>query len=45
MLDLLIGLGRTHGTALLMVTHDPDVAARADNVVEMKDGRVSDAHA
>ena len=44
-LDLLIGLGRTHGTALLMVTHDPDVAARADNVVEMKDGRVSDAHA
>lgn len=44
-LDLLIGLGRTHGTALLMVTHDPDVAARADNVVEMKDGRVSNAHA
>jgi putative ABC transport system ATP-binding protein len=44
-LDLLIELGRTHGTALLMVTHDPDVAARADNVVEMKDGRVTDGHA
>ena len=44
-LDLLIGLGRTHGTALLMVTHDPDVAARADNVVEMKDGSVTNAHA
>ena len=44
-LDLLIELGRTHGTALLMVTHDPDVAARADNVVDMKDGRITDGHA
>ena len=44
-LDLLIKLGRTHGTALLMVTHDPDVAARADNVVDMKDGRIGDGHA
>jgi putative ABC transport system ATP-binding protein len=44
-LELLIALGRAHGTSLLMVTHDPDVAARADHVVEMKDGRVSDAHA
>jgi putative ABC transport system ATP-binding protein len=44
-LDLLIDLGRTRGTALLMVTHDPDVAARADNVVEMKDGRISNAQA
>ena len=44
-LDLLIDLGRTHGTSLLMVTHDPDVAAKADNVVEMKDGRISDGHA
>jgi putative ABC transport system ATP-binding protein len=44
-LNLLIDLGRTHGTALLMVTHDPDVAAKAGNVVEMKDGRISDGHA
>ena len=44
-LDLLIDLGRTHGSSLLMVTHDPDVAARADNVVEMKDGRITDGHA
>ena len=41
-LELLIDLGRTHGTALLMVTHDPDVAAKAGNVVEMKDGRIND---
>ncbi|HUJ87566.1 MAG TPA: ABC transporter ATP-binding protein [Burkholderiales bacterium] len=44
-LDLLIGLGRTHGTSLLMVTHDHDVATRAGNVVEMRDGRIIDAHA
>ena len=44
-LELLIDLGRTHGTALLMVTHDPDVAAKAGNVVEMKDGRIIDGHA
>ncbi len=44
-LELLIDLGRTHGTALLMVTHDPDVAAKAGNVVEMKDGRIIDDHA
>jgi putative ABC transport system ATP-binding protein len=44
-LELLLDLGRTHGTGLLMVTHDPDVAGRAGNVVEMKDGRISDGHA
>ena len=44
-LELLLDLGRTHGTGLLMVTHDPDVAAKAGNVVEMKDGRISDGHA
>ena len=38
-LELLLDLGRTHGTGLLMVTHDPDVAAKAGNVVTMKDGR------
>jgi putative ABC transport system ATP-binding protein len=44
-LDLLLGLGRTHGTTLVIVTHDPDVAAKAGRVVEMKDGRISDGHA
>ena len=33
-LELLLDLGRTHGTGLLMVTHDPDVAAKAGHVVE-----------
>jgi len=44
-LELLLGLGRTHGTALLMVTHDRDVAAKAGNIVEMKDGRIIDGKA
>jgi putative ABC transport system ATP-binding protein len=43
-LDLLLGLGRTHRTTLVIVTHDPDVAAKAGRIVEMKDGRISDAH-
>ncbi len=43
-LDLLLDLGRTHGTTLVIVTHDPDVAAKAGRIVEMKDGRISDAH-
>jgi len=32
---------RAHGAALLVVTHDPDVAARADRLLRMADGRVS----
>ena len=44
-LELLLNLGRTHGTALLMVTHDPDVAAKAGNIVQMKDGRIIDVQA
>jgi ABC-type lipoprotein export system ATPase subunit len=27
------------------VTHDPDVAAKAGHVVEMKDGRINNGHA
>jgi putative ABC transport system ATP-binding protein len=39
-LDLLLELGRAHGTTLLMVTHDRDVAGRADTIIEMKDGTI-----
>jgi ABC-type lipoprotein export system ATPase subunit len=38
-LDLLDELRRTRGLTLLLVTHDAAVAARADRVVEMLDGR------
>ena len=38
--DLLVGLHRRHGVTLVLVTHDPALAAHADRVVELRDGRV-----
>ncbi len=38
--DLLIGLGRDRGTTLLMVTHDLDIAAKADMKIEIRNGRI-----
>lgn len=38
--DLLIGLSRDIGTTLLMVTHDLDIAAKADKKIEIRDGRI-----
>jgi putative ABC transport system ATP-binding protein len=34
-------LNRDRGLTMVMVTHDPDVAARADRIVHLLDGRVS----
>jgi putative ABC transport system ATP-binding protein len=39
-LDLLDELRRSRALTLVLVTHDPDVAARADRIVRMLDGRV-----
>lgn len=39
--DLLTGLTRDIGTTLLMVTHDMDIAAKADRIIEMKNGEVT----
>lgn len=39
-LDLLIGLARSQGSCLVIVTHDETVAAAADRVVTMADGRL-----
>jgi putative ABC transport system ATP-binding protein len=38
--DLLVGLHCRHGTTLILVTHDPALAAHADRIVELRDGRV-----
>jgi len=38
--DLLTGLSRDLGTTLLMVTHDMDIAAKADRIIEIKNGKV-----
>lgn len=37
-MDLLFGLRERHGTTLLLITHDPALAARCDRVVRMQDG-------
>ncbi|WP_433348934.1 ABC transporter ATP-binding protein [Microtetraspora malaysiensis] len=41
--DLLIGTVREHGTAILLVTHDPRIAERADRVVVLVNGRIETA--
>ena len=38
--DLLVGLHRRNGTTLILVTHDPALAAHAQRIVELRDGRV-----
>jgi putative ABC transport system ATP-binding protein len=39
-LELLTGLRRREGTTLVLVTHDPAVAALADRLVHFRDGRI-----
>ena len=41
-LDLLIKLQRERRLSLVIVTHSPEVAERADRVVRMRDGKVAD---
>jgi putative ABC transport system ATP-binding protein len=38
--DMLFAIARERGATLVVVTHDMDLARRADRVVEMSDGRV-----
>jgi ABC-type lipoprotein export system ATPase subunit len=40
-IDLLLELGRNAGSAALIVTHDPQVALRADRTIHVRDGRLS----
>jgi putative ABC transport system ATP-binding protein len=39
-IDLLLDVNRTHGRTLVLVTHDMELAARADRVIRLKDGAV-----
>lgn len=39
-IDLTFGLQRQHGTTLVLVTHDAELAARCDRIVRMADGRI-----
>jgi putative ABC transport system ATP-binding protein len=39
-LDLLLEMNRTSGTTLVMVTHDPNIAALAGRRILLKDGLI-----
>lgn len=39
---LLLNLNQERGVTLIIVTHDPDVAARAQRIIHIKDGKVED---
>ena len=40
-MGLLVGLNRDHGITVLMVTHEPDMAAYAHRMVHFVDGRIA----
>jgi putative ABC transport system ATP-binding protein len=39
-IDLLLQLHRDQGSTLILVTHDPTLAARAERIVSLRDGRI-----
>jgi len=39
-IDMLVSVGRKQARTLVLVTHDPDLAALADEVISLRDGRV-----
>ena len=44
-IDLLFDVNRGRGTTLVLVTHDRELAARADMQIVMRDGRIVERHA
>ncbi len=40
-IELMFGLARTRGTSILLITHDPSLAAKADRQLHMNQGRLS----
>jgi putative ABC transport system ATP-binding protein len=39
-IELIVGLNRSLGSTLVLVTHDPALAAHADRLVTLRDGRI-----
>ena len=44
-IEMLVSVGRTQGRTLVLVTHDPELAALADEVISLRDGRVVERRA
>ncbi|MDT8328048.1 MAG: ATP-binding cassette domain-containing protein [Roseovarius sp.] len=44
-IDLLFDLRDRHDATLVLVTHDPELAARCDRVISLRDGRIETAEA
>ena len=44
-MDLLTSLNRDQGITIVMVTHEPDMAAYAKRIVHFKDGLIENDHA
>lgn len=42
-MDLLFGLRDRNGATLVLVTHAPELAARCDRVIRLRDGRIDDS--
>ncbi len=40
-IELMFGLARERGTAILLITHDPELARRADRLLHMNQGRLT----
>ncbi len=43
-LDMLIALNREEGKTLIVVTHDADIARKADQIITLKDGKTIPGH-
>jgi len=43
-MDLILEVTRIRGTATVVATHDPLLISRADEVLELRDGRVVAGH-
>lgn len=39
--EVLVGLARKRGTAIAIVTHDPELAGRCDRILKLVDGRIA----
>jgi putative ABC transport system ATP-binding protein len=44
-MELIFDLARAHGSTLVLITHDPALAARCDRIVHLADGRLTDGDA